>query len=42
MLCFQVLANGTGKHKYSGGALIVKLGSMLNGVLVDILVLSTV
>jgi hypothetical protein len=34
--------NGSGKHEYSGGVLIVKIGSMLNGALVDIFVLSAV
>jgi len=41
VLCVQVLRNGSGKHEYSGGALIVKLGSVLNGALIDIFVLST-
>ena len=42
VLCFQVLANGSGKHEHSYGVLIVKLGSVLKGGLVDIFVLSTV
>jgi hypothetical protein len=42
VLCFQVLTNGSEKHEYSGGVLIVKLGSVLKGGLVDIFVLSTV
>ena len=42
MLCFQVLANGSGKHEHIDGVLIVKLGSVLKGALVDIFVLSTV
>jgi hypothetical protein len=41
VFCVQVLTNGPGKHEYSGGTLIVKLGSVLNGALVDIFVLST-
>jgi hypothetical protein len=39
VLCVQVLTNGSGNHEYSGGALIVKLGHVLNGALVDISVL---
>ena len=35
MLCFQVLTNGSGKHEYSGGVLIVKFGFVLKGALVD-------
>ena len=42
MFCVQGLTNGSGNHEYSGGVLIVKLGSVLNGALVDIFVLSTV
>jgi hypothetical protein len=34
VFCVQVLTNGPGKHEYSGGTLIVKLGSVLNGVFV--------
>ena len=41
VFCVQVLTNGSGIHEYSGGTLIVKLGSVLNGALVDIFVLST-
>ena len=41
VFCVQVRTNGPGKHDYSGGTLIVKLGSVLNGALVDIFVLST-
>jgi hypothetical protein len=42
VLCVQVLTDGSGKHEYSGDVLIVKLGSVLNGALVDIFLLSTV
>ena len=37
VLCVQILTNSSGKHECSGGALIVKLGSVLKGALVDII-----
>ena len=37
MLCVQVLTDGSGKHEYSGGVLIVKFGFVLTGALVDIM-----
>jgi hypothetical protein len=37
VLCDQVLTNGSGKHEYSGGVLIVKFGFVLKGAVVDIM-----